>query len=205
MRILKFDFLLHLLLEMDTRWSKKIRKANSWWQLVQAAFNSKSIGRIFHFTQSFSVTNTENVRDIFSIFHDGTIAGWKGDKSSLTLKIECQYLAEKIDPTFEDFFVELTDIGKLVLVVWMNSIELEQEYFVELKDIFQAELEILSAEIENDLIKVSCNQSDTTFDYFGGTLYISCKDIKVFDQNRVELTIDRLDQICKQYWDKFAQ
>jgi hypothetical protein len=87
----------------------------------------------------------------------------------------------------------------------MNPIELEQEYFIELKDIFQTGLDILSAEIENGIVKVSCNQSDTSFDYCGGTLYICCKDSKIYDQSKSELTIDRLDQICKEYWDEFAR
>ena len=110
------------------------------------------------------MSSTENVRDIFSILHDGTIIGWIGNRNLLTLKVGCQYLAERIDPKFDDFFIELINISKLVLVPWMNPIELEQEYFVELNDIFQAELDILSAEIENDFVKVSCNQSDTSFD-----------------------------------------
>lgn len=151
------------------------------------------------------MTNTENVRDIFSILHDGTIIGWEGDKSLLTLKVGCQYLAERIDPAFETFFIKLTDISRLALVPWMNPIELQQEYFVELSDIFQTELDILSTEAENNLVKVSCNQRDISFNYCGGTLYIACKDIKVYDQNRNEVSIEKLDQICKEYWDEFAR
>ena len=151
------------------------------------------------------MTNIETVQNIFSILHDGTITGWTGDKNLLTLKVSCQYLAEKINPTFEDFFIELVDITKLSLEPWMNPIELEQEYFVEPKEMFEAELEILSAEVENDCVKVTCNQHDTSFDYCGGTLYISCEDINVYDQNKKELTIDKLDEICKEYWNKFAK
>ena len=151
------------------------------------------------------MTNTEKVRDIFSILHDGTIIGWAGDKSLLMLTVGCQYLAERIEPTFEDFFIELVGINKLALVPWMNPIELEQEYFAELREVFQAELDILSAEIEDDSVKVSCNQSNTNFDYCGWTLYISCNGIKIYDQIRTELTIDRLNQISKEYWDDFAR
>ena len=151
------------------------------------------------------MTNTEDIRDIFSIPHDGTITGWEGDKQLLTLKIGCQYLAERINPAFEYFFVELTGICRLTLVPWMNPAELEQEYFVELKDIFQAELDILSAEVENDFVKVSCNQGDSTFDYCGGTLYVGSEGIKIFDESKSELSIDRLDQICREYWDEFAR
>jgi hypothetical protein len=151
------------------------------------------------------VTNIENLRDIFAILHDGTIVEWNGDRKFLALKVGCQYLAEKIDTSFEYFYIDLIDIGKIALVPWMNPAELEQEYFVEPRDIFQAELDILSADVENDLVQVSCNQRDSGFDYCGGTLYIDCKDIKIYDEQRNELTIERLDQICKEYWEEFAK
>ena len=151
------------------------------------------------------MANAENIRDVFSVLHDGTIIEWAGDKNLLTLKIGCQYLAERIDSTFENFFVELFNINRLALVPWMNPIELEQEYFVELKDIFQAELDILSADIENDLVKVICNQRNVDFDYCGGTLYINCNEIRIYDQERNELTMERLDQIGREYWDEFAR
>jgi hypothetical protein len=146
----------------------------------------------------------QNIRDVFSKLHDGTIIEYGSDKSSLTLKVSCQYLAERLDPTFEIFFVELAEVSGLTFVPWMNPFDLEQQYFVEINDIFQAELDILSAEIEQGFVKVSCNQRDPVFNYCGGILYISCKDIRIYDQNRIGLTIERLNQICNEYWDEFA-
>jgi hypothetical protein len=150
------------------------------------------------------MTNIENIRDLFSILHDGTILNWKGNKKSLTLEVGCEYLAERIDPSFEVFFIELTDILRLALVPWMKN-ELEQEYFIELGDIFRARLNISFAEIENEFVKVSCSLSDNSFDYCGGPLYIYCKGIKVYNQDKIELTIDKLSQISKEYWDEFAR
>jgi hypothetical protein len=86
----------------------------------------------------------------------------------------------------------------------MNPAELEQEYLIELEDIFKANLDIHSAENDNDLIKVSCNQRDSNFDYCGGFLYIACEDIEVFDQSGSEITTNRLDEIFKEYWADFA-
>jgi hypothetical protein len=151
------------------------------------------------------VTNTEKIRDVFAILHDGVIESWTGDKKELTLKIGCQYLAERVDPSFEFFFVVLFDVDRFALVPWMSPIDLEQEYFTELKDIFQAELDILSADIENDLVKVSCNQRDSTLNYCGGFLYMSCIDVKVFEQKKAELSIEFLDSICREYWDDFSK
>ena len=112
---------------------------------------------------------TDNIRDIFSILHDGTISGWTGDRNLLTLKIDCQYLAERIDKSFK------------------------------------AEQEILSAEIKENLVVVSCNQYDTDFSYCGGNLTINCMAIKISDQNRNELTIDEIDIICKSYWTEMSK
>ena len=143
---------------------------------------------------------TENIRDIFSILHDGRISSWTGDRNLLTLKIECQYLAERIDKSFDSFYVDLIQIDNLYLTTWPNPFDLPVLTLTDLNEIFKAELEILSAEIKENLVVVSCNQHDTNFRYCGGNLTISCMTTKIFDQNRNELTIDEFDNICKSYW-----
>ena len=49
------------------------------------------------------MTATEDIRDIFSILHDGTISACTGDKDLLTLTVDCEYLAELIDKSFDKF------------------------------------------------------------------------------------------------------
>lgn len=150
------------------------------------------------------MNNREKVVAVFSIFHDGTIVSWTGDRSQLRLRVSCSYLAERINRTYEHFFVDLLKIDRLAFVPWMNSVELEQKYFTDLGEIFKANLDILAAENDNDLVKVSCNQSNLDFDYCGGFLYMAIDDIRVFDQSGNEITIDRLYEICRQYWDDFT-
>ena len=155
------------------------------------------------------MTNTakplNDISDIFSILHDGTTSTWAGDKDLLILRINCEYLAELIDKSFQSFYVECSQIDKIEFHPWMNPSNLPQTLLMHLNDIFQAELEVLSAEIDNDHVKISCNQHNTDFDYCGGTLLLSCKTIKVFDQEKRELSIDEFDKLCTKYWDKFAQ
>jgi hypothetical protein len=43
------------------------------------------------------------------------------------------------------------------------------------------------------------------FDYCGGNLTIGCKSIKLFDQNKNELSIDQIDKICNKYWDEWSK
>jgi hypothetical protein len=120
---------------------------------------------------------TEDIRDIFSILHDGTISAWTGNKSLMTLTVDCRYLAERIDKSFDKFYVELSNIDKIELDPWTNPVA-------------------LSAVI---------NQHDTELDYSGGNLTISCQAIKIFDQNKNELTVDQFDEICKNYWDEWSK
>jgi len=144
----------------------------------------------------------ENIRDIFSIFHDGTIETWNGNHELLKLKIDCEYLAQKIDNDFKVFYVEFEHFEKLEFIPWMNPINKPQILFTSIVDIFQASLEILSAEIENEAVKITCNQVNSDFDYYGGTLFMNCKSVKVFDEKNNELTIEILDKVCNEYWNE---
>lgn len=148
---------------------------------------------------------TENIRDIFSILHDGTISAWTGDRNFLTLTIDCMYLAEQIDKSFDTFYVELYNIDKLELIPWTIPVDLPPVTKTEFADIFKAELEIRSADIKDNAVVVSCNQHDTSFDFCGGTLTIHCQAIKVYDQDKNELTIDQFGEISRNYWDEWGR
>lgn len=145
----------------------------------------------------------ENVRDIFGTLHDGIIKHWVGDKNKLTLRVDCQYLAELIDPSFEDFYLELEGITRFAFVPWMNSDVLEQEYYAELDAVFKGRLFLLYAEIDTEFVKISCHQGDPALDYCGGTLYLNCNSIKMFDQVKREVTVEYLDKLCNENSHKF--
>jgi hypothetical protein len=151
------------------------------------------------------MTATEDIRDIFTILHDGTISAWTGDKDLLTLTVDCEYLAKRIDKTFDKFYVELTRIDELFLSTWPNPFDLPVQTLTKPSDIFKAELEILSADIKEREVIIACNQHDTDFDYCGGNLTISCERIKVFDKNKIELTVDHFGELCKNYWDEWSK
>lgn len=151
------------------------------------------------------MASTEATRDIFSILHDGTIVAWTGDRDLLTLTIDCQYLARRINQSFDNFYVDLYKVDKIELDPWANPPGFPAIIKTDIADIFRAELELLSADIKEGTVVISCNQHDTDFDYCGGNLTISCHKIKVFDQGRNELTIDELWTICKNYWDDWSR
>ena len=147
----------------------------------------------------------QDIIDIFSILHDGTIEGWTGDSSKLVLTVSCFYLAELIDKNFEYFYIEITEIQKIELDTWIDPIENGPQIFTELTDIFKAELEILSADKKDKDVVITCNQPFRDMNYSGGNLIINCGSIKVFDHDKNELTIERFEEICKQYWDNFGK
>jgi hypothetical protein len=151
------------------------------------------------------MTATDDIRDIFGILHDGDICGWTGDKNLLTLRIECLYLAERIDKSYDSFFVDLVKVDTLHLTTWPNPRDLPVLNLTDIEDIFKANLEILSADKTGDKVVVVCSQHDTSFDYCGGNLTIGCERIKIYDQNKNELTIDDFDSICKSYWDDMSK
>jgi hypothetical protein len=147
----------------------------------------------------------DDIRDTFSILHDGTTSTWTGDKNLLTLKVDCEYLAERINKSYKSFYIECGQIEKIELHPWMNPIALQQTLLTNIDEIFKASLEILSADIESNFVRITFNQHNTDFDYCGGTLLLNCKSIKIFDQEKRELTMDQFGKVSKGYWDDFSE
>ena len=144
----------------------------------------------------------ENIESIFGILHDGIITEWSGDEELLILKVECEYIAKRIDKTFNSFYVEISKIEFLEFDPWMNPMQLPKTEMKEFSKVFEAELEIGYSKIENDKVIVSCNQHDIDFDFCGGNLIIKAENGKIFDQNRTEISIEMLSEICNDYWNR---
>jgi hypothetical protein len=146
------------------------------------------------------MTTIQDLRDVFSILHDGDISCYSEDGSQLTLKVECRYLAERIDKRFDSFYITLDAIDYLAFIAWPNPFDTPVPQFKSLEDIFKAPLEISSAEVKNGLLLVNCNQHDIKFDYCGGQLLISSEVVYIYDNDGNELSVDSLDSIAKEYW-----
>jgi hypothetical protein len=146
------------------------------------------------------MNNNKHLKDIFSIFHDGIICDWIGDKNLLRFTIECEYLASKINPTFEKFYIKLIQIEILELELWTSSEELSSKILTSFSEIFNTELEILSAENKEDFTVVLVNQVNSKNNYTGGELFLKSYEIKIFDHLNRELSIDQLKELSKNYW-----
>ena len=144
----------------------------------------------------------QDIADVFSILHDGFIISYESNDEKILLTVECPYLAERINADYELFYIELKGVKKLEFETWSNPVDLPVQVLIQPKDIFQAELEILSAEIIGGNVHVACKQHNTCYDYSGGYLFINAKAIKIYDQGKNELTIDVMGKICNEYWNR---
>jgi hypothetical protein len=145
------------------------------------------------------------IEDIFATFHDGGIIEWKGDLKQLTLKIECQYLGQEFQDDFENFYLIINNIEYIEFEPWMNPIKLEKINKTGLNEIFKAELEIGYAETINGIVKISCNQHDSEFDYCGGNLFLKAESIEI--KNHLKQNIKPIDlyNANDSYWNKFRE
>ena len=150
------------------------------------------------------ISGLENIRDIFSIFHDGTIIKWGKQGSGIEIIVEIPYLTQIICKSYEWFSITLYDVNQMDFETWPHAGTVKPWVIKNLNDIFKPELEILSAELENNLQKITCNQHSTEFEYCGGHLRFSCIDATVRDPSGKEYSIEDLDKICNEYWDTWV-
>ncbi len=150
------------------------------------------------------ISGTEGLSDIFSVFHDGGITRYSANGANLELEVEVPYLAERVNPAFRSFRVALLQVQNLSFTTWPKDREAEPSILRLLSQIFEPELEILSGEVDGELIKVICNQSDAGGDYCGGELFFSAVGATVTDEGGKEYSIDELRQLSSEYWQKWS-
>lgn len=148
------------------------------------------------------ISEKENIANVFYAFHDGDIIFEKEENSTQIWKIECEYLAEMINPKFKLFWIKIYNCNYLQFEAWMNPIELPNEIWTSTKEIFKTELEILSAKVNDFKIEISCNQLNTDLNFSGGQLFFGCEGIEIFDQEWNMIKEDELKQLVNEYWDK---
>jgi len=147
----------------------------------------------------------EDIRDIFSVLHDGGIVSWANNEDSLTLKVECEYLAERIDKTFQSFTIKLDEVQKLEFEPWFAEASLPQSNCTNIDEIFQGELILSSATIEEESVRIYCDQRYSKYGYSGGELRLSAKAIALFDHAGQPLSVDVILQIGKEYWEEWSK
>jgi len=88
------------------------------------------------------ISGIQNVSDIFNVFHDGGIIGYKVKGADLELYIEIQYLAERINTMYTSFKVCIFHSENLVLQPWYDDHDKKEPYITDIERIFSPELEV---------------------------------------------------------------
>lgn len=149
------------------------------------------------------IDSLEDIRDIFSIFHDGCIVASALQGEALMLDIDIQYLSEKISPEFNGFTVSLYGFTNASFSTWPSDLKSEPEVIRNISVIFNPELEILEASLSQNKVVVICNQHSSKYDYCGGELSFNITSAEVKDPSGKSYTISELDDLCNSYWDEW--
>jgi hypothetical protein len=140
--------------------------------------------------------NLEDQELLFSIFHDGSIFDLSSNDKELFFSIDIMYLAERLNPTFRYFTVQILNPSEFYFEVS------ESKRVVNNEEINNLGLEILKTEMTRGKIRVFCsaNNGDTF-----GFLNIKTRDIQIFDQERKRLELKQLEVMAREYWDEFGR
>lgn len=145
-----------------------------------------------------------DIKDIFSIFHDGGISFAEHRDDLLALEVDIQYLAERVKPEYRKFKVILYGFKDAEFSTWPSDLNSEPQKIDDVTTIFKPELEILEASVKDNKIEVVCNQHSSEYDYCGGELLFAVDSAEVHDEAGKSYSIDELDVICRGYWDDWA-
>lgn len=147
------------------------------------------------------ITNKENQAQLFSIFHDGTLSF----NTFQHWAVDCQYLAEKLNPTYSSFILELHGIKILSFHPWFQDTTTPSEIWQEPSQIISLELEILGAELVQNEIKIFCQDDFAQEEVVGGELYLEVEGITLFTQEKELFSLAELKDLATDYWTKFAK
>lgn len=131
--------------------------------------------------------------DISCIFHDGNFAKFIRNQSDVEFIADIRYLTKIINPIFSSFKGKLKNCTKLEYHIRGK----ESKIIDDLDSLSALYLEIASAAIIDNHIAVECYSSAGEC---GGDLVIVCDDITICDESGQEITLEKLDEICKFYW-----
>lgn len=146
------------------------------------------------------ITTLDDIEDLFNSFHDGSLVIQDRQSNPQIWKIDCEYLAEMIYPTFNFFYLKIYAIQQLSFEPWFDDTSKEKVAWTGSK-LDALDLEILSAKSNGKTIEV-IGLEDFVDGISGGTLSLLCEKIEVFDQQSQSITLEELKVIVELYWQK---
>lgn len=150
------------------------------------------------------IQGIKNLHELFNIFHDGGIAHYRMIGQDLELTVEIQYLAALVQPHFQGFSVLLSNVRDLAFRAWTIEQSAQSPLLIRHSEIFEPELEILGAEIEGDVLSITCGRPIDRYDHSGGHLILRADSAQVFDEAGKSYSIEALGDLCGAYWRNFG-
>jgi hypothetical protein len=155
------------------------------------------------FDVSEMIRTTQDICEVFSIFHDGLIESAVLSGETLKLKVEISYLTDRIQEGFKYFFVDLDGFRDPEFRAWPAILGQEKKLITEFSTIFKSTLEILEAKLSGNRIDLACNLRDRSSEFCGGDLSFNASAATVRDEANKEYSVSELTEICKGYWDEW--
>ena len=148
----------------------------------------------------------DDLAKVFTIFHDGAICSYELSKSDLTLRISCQYLAEIINPDFENFYLSLHNVNLIELVTYTelkDNPATAPNLLSDVGTIFEEEIDIFNAKPFENYVEINCWQVNERLNHLGNKLRLNCAAYTLSTENRGVIPLTYLNEICTKYWRAF--
>ena len=146
--------------------------------------------------------NDKKISELFSIFHDGTISAWRIRDDIMELKIDIEYLTQRVSTSCSKFHLIIRNVQNFVFSTWPRDFNISPSLISDPNILFSTKPEILSGEFKNGLIEVAMGQDSPEYDYSGGVLSFKADNAIVTDESGKQYSITQLTQICDDYWNK---
>lgn len=145
-----------------------------------------------------------DIADLFSMLHDGVVASFRLEDTTLQLEVEIPYLTQRIDPNYRFFRVALVGVQTPLLETWPKEQSAPPELISRWEEILNPPPDILSGEIKNGRIHITLNQPAVECAHCGGTLEVSIESVAVYDESGKSYTPDELKRLCTEYWQDWS-
>lgn len=149
-------------------------------------------------------THIENIASIFSVFHDGIIQNHKFEGRDLSLTVSVLYLAQRINPAFSHFTLELQNVEGLCFRAWTETATLASPIY-DVVPLLGDACQILGGKVCDKKIHVECSLDQNATGYFGGELIFTCTAANIYDEGSKSYSTDVLISLAKAYWEDWKE
>ena len=134
------------------------------------------------------------ITGMLNALQEGVIDELNFSEGDLNARIDCGYLAGMLSGNFRYFYCVFKGVEDYYFQPWDD----EEISCREVEDIRLFKPSIISIEmIADDYLKIYSNCENV---YTGGNFYIKASDIRVFDEELNELSLENLSELSDKYW-----